>query len=100
MPTPRNITGKQIAIFRQRAGLSQGELATKVQLAGWDISRDVVIGIENSRRQVSDYELTILALVLGVNEGDFFQNRPNDEVILGIAAGVKKTRPGRRPAAQ
>lgn len=41
-------------------------LATKCQLAGWDISRDIIARIELRIRWVADFELVLLAQVLDV----------------------------------
>lgn len=45
---------------------SQATLAAKCQVAGWDISRDVVATIENRARWIGDFELVLLAKVLEV----------------------------------
>ena len=65
--TPRknlNVCGKQVLRMRSEQGLSQTQLATKCQLAGWDISRDIINRIERRIRRVDDLDLAILAQVL------------------------------------
>jgi transcriptional regulator with XRE-family HTH domain len=64
--TPKNIVGPQVARLRYQAGLSQSELAAKLQLAGWDASRGMVAGIEGQVRCVTDREFVLLAKVLSV----------------------------------
>ena len=51
---------------------SQAQLALKLQLFGWDTSRESVTGLENQRRRVPDLELFVLARVLGVGLEDLF----------------------------
>ena len=61
-----NICGGRIREARIRAGLSQEGLAVRMQLAGLQISQMAVSRIETGRRLVADYELPVLAEVLGV----------------------------------
>lgn len=60
----KNVCGPQVARFRNRMGLSQSQLAAKCQLAGWDISRDIIARIEGGVRCVGDLELAALSHVL------------------------------------
>ena len=52
--------------LRNKLGLSQAQFAAKCQLAGWDVSRDIVARIELQVRCVTDIELVTLAGVLRV----------------------------------
>jgi transcriptional regulator with XRE-family HTH domain len=61
---PANIIGPAVRRFRIRAGLSQPAFAAKCQIAGWDISRDIVARIEGGARCVEDRELLKLSEVL------------------------------------
>lgn len=63
----KNICGKRIKEARRRAGLSQSELATQMQLAGIIIERDSISRIEIGTRFVPDYELPIFAKNLKVS---------------------------------
>jgi len=47
-------------------GLSQAQLAAKFQVAGWDLSRDIIARIELQTRCVTDVELIELARILKV----------------------------------
>lgn len=62
----KNVCGPSVARFRNRAGLSQTDLAAKCQLIGWDVSRDIIARIEGRIRWVGDLELALLARALGV----------------------------------
>ena len=62
----RNISGANVREVRQRAGLSQEQLAYKIQIAGLDITQKAISRIETGDRVVADYELEYLADALGV----------------------------------
>ena len=61
-----NVCGPQISRCRNELGWSQAKLAAKCQLAGWDVSRDIIARIELQIRWVGDFELATLAMVLNV----------------------------------
>src|SRR2546423_3352855 len=61
-----NLIGPQVRRLRMKKGWSQEKLATKLQLRGWNISRDSVASLELQRRRVPDCELLFLSRVLGV----------------------------------
>lgn len=65
-----NICGAVVARLRKMAGISQRELADRLQLAGLDIDKNAVQRIECGKRFVTDIEIVALAKVLavGVNE--------------------------------
>jgi transcriptional regulator with XRE-family HTH domain len=64
---PRNIVGPLIRELREKNGLTQAELVAKVNLAGWDVSRDIIARIEGQIRWVADFELVKLAEGLGTD---------------------------------
>ena len=63
----KNICGKRIKAVRKRLGLSQFDLAAKLQVSGVNIERDSVSRIEIGTRFVADYELVALAKILNVS---------------------------------
>jgi transcriptional regulator with XRE-family HTH domain len=67
-----NLIGSQVRRWRTKKGWSQELLATKLQLRGWNISRDSVASLESQRRRVSDCEVMFLARVLGVGIEELF----------------------------
>jgi transcriptional regulator with XRE-family HTH domain len=69
---PLNVVGPQVRKFRARKQWSQDKLALKMQLAGWDLSRNAVTRLENQQRRVPDLELFVLARVLGTSTDSFF----------------------------
>lgn len=70
--TPANIVGPQIRERRNQLGLTQEEFAAKCQLNGLDISRGTLSQIEARLRCVTDDELLMLALTLGVSTDALF----------------------------
>lgn len=59
-----NASGPAIRALRERAGISQEQLAAKLQLAGLNLK--AVSRIETGDRVVPDFELNYFATVLGV----------------------------------
>ena len=62
----KNICGERVREARRRVGLSQQELAAKLQVSGVNIERDSVSRIEIGTRFVADYEIAALCEILGV----------------------------------
>lgn len=67
-----NLVGPQVRKWRVKKGWSQETLAAKLQLRGWNISRDSLASLELQRRRVPDCEMLFLARVLGVKLEDLF----------------------------
>lgn len=61
-----NLSGERVRERRVQMGLSQDTLAAKLQLAGLQIGQMAVSRIETGKRVVPDFELPIIANVLGV----------------------------------
>lgn len=61
-----NTSGERVKETRERAGLSQEQLAARIQLAGLNISQKSISRIETGVRIVADYELAYLADALDV----------------------------------
>lgn len=62
-----NIAGAYVRALRIERGLSQEQLAAKLQLLGYSIGQKAVSRMETGDRVVTDYELLLLAQVLGVS---------------------------------
>jgi transcriptional regulator with XRE-family HTH domain len=58
--------------LRTNKGWTQNQLALKLQLFGWDTSRESVTRLENQSRRVPDLELFVVAKILGVKADDLF----------------------------
>ncbi|WP_288175803.1 helix-turn-helix domain-containing protein [Sporofaciens musculi] len=72
MPKPtgssgeKNLVSSRLIELRRQQGLSQRDLAHKLQLAGYDMDKNVITRIETNKRYVTDIELRALSQVLGV----------------------------------
>ena len=62
----KNVIFEFIKINRMKMGLTQAELAAKLQLMNVNIDQQMVSKIENNTRMVTDYELICLCSVLNI----------------------------------
>lgn len=73
MPKPRTHTGeknlisKRLIALRAKHGLSQRDLARQLQLAGYDMDKNVITRIETNKRYVTDLELKALTEIFHVS---------------------------------
>ncbi|MCX4297252.1 MAG: helix-turn-helix transcriptional regulator [Lachnospiraceae bacterium] len=81
MPKPKtssgekNLISKRLIALRKKHYLSQRDLSNKLQLAGYDMDKNVITHIETNKRYVTDIEIRALAHIFGVScdyliEGD------------------------------
>jgi len=75
-----NICGDHIRIARERMGLSQEQLAAKIQLLGHPITQKAVSRIETGLRIVPDFELPLLADALNVSVMELLGTRTPVEI--------------------
>ena len=72
MPKPKtssgekNLIAKNLIELRKAHHISQRLLAYKLQLAGYDMDKNVITRIETNKRYVTDIELKALCEVFGV----------------------------------
>ena len=59
--------GKNIRILREKAGLTQEQLAAKLQLGGCDITRSAVAKIEVGQRHLYPDELILIRKILNTS---------------------------------
>ena len=62
-----NVCGKNIAALRKQQGISQRELAQRLQLMGYDMDKNAVQRVESGQRFVTDIEVEAFAKVFGVS---------------------------------
>lgn len=72
MTAPLNLVGPQVRKFRIGKNFTQEAFAAKLQVEGWDVSRESLAKLESQFRRVPDCELLFLAKVLGVAVMDLF----------------------------
>ena len=63
----KHLIGMRLIELRKQHGLSQRALAQKLQLAGYDMDRNVITRIETNKRYVTDIELKALAYIFDVS---------------------------------
>ena len=62
-----NVCGERVRLARKRKGLSQEQLAVRMQLTGHSITQKAVSRLEAGVRVVPDYEVPLLARALEVS---------------------------------
>ena len=65
----KNICGARVKEARKRLGLTQDDLAAKLQVSGVVIERNSISRIESGVRFIADYELLALSKILNVTPG-------------------------------
>ena len=71
--TSKNIIGNKIRTLRKQTGLTQKELAEKLQLEGHEFSDLTILRIEQGKRFVPDYEVAILADFFGITTDELLK---------------------------
>ena len=72
MPKPRSTTGKknlisnQLIELRKAHNYSQRDLARELQLAGYDMDKNVITRIETNKRFVTDIEIRAFSEIFNV----------------------------------
>ena len=70
-PKERNI-GRKVAQYREARGLTQKELAARLQTLGCDMTSEMIWEAENGRRNLSIFEIDKLVEVLDVDYNALF----------------------------
>jgi transcriptional regulator with XRE-family HTH domain len=83
-----NVVGRQIGRLRYQRGMTQEELAIKLQLAGWETAtRSCVSKIESGLIKVPDYMLCCFAPILGIQPGELLPKIDSTKDIHDIIVG-------------
>ena len=64
--------GKNIRALRERAGLTQEQVAARLQLGGCDITRSAVAKIEVGQRHLYPDEIILFTKILNASYDDIF----------------------------
>ena len=67
-----NVVGPQIRKLRYQQGCSQAQLVVKIQIKGWNLSRESLAKIEAKLHKVTDTELLYFADVLRTSVPDLY----------------------------
>ena len=65
--------GNNIRMLREKAGMTQEELATKLQIAGCDITRSAVAKIEVGQRHLYPDEIILIKKIIKVSYDEIFK---------------------------
>ena len=65
--------GNNIRKLRERAGLTQEQVAAKLQTSGCDITRSAVAKIEVGQRHIYPDEIILFSSILGVSYEEIFE---------------------------
>ena len=66
----KNIIFENLKALREKKGMSQSNLAAKLQTMNVNIDQQMISKIEKNNRQVTDYELACLCKCLSVTPND------------------------------
>src|SRR5262245_57283877 len=84
----QNIVGPQIRGFRYALAWSRSKLAVKLQLLGFDMSRESLAKVESQIHKVEDFQLPYYARALSVQVADLFpplpSGKPINDVIMAL----------------
>ena len=70
----KNLIHKRVKLYRMMKGLTQEQLAAKMQTLNVTIEQQMISKIEHNSRLVTDYELVSFSSVLGVERKDLLQD--------------------------
>jgi transcriptional regulator with XRE-family HTH domain len=87
---PLNDIGPQVRTLRRQRGWTQDILAAKLQIGGWDISREGLAKVETQRHQVLAEQLLVLMRVFRVGLEAFLpkdKRYGNNENFAGSTGG-------------
>jgi len=66
----KNIISEKLKALREEKGLSQNNLAAKLQTMNVNIDQQMISKIEKNNRQVTDYELACICKCLSVTPNE------------------------------
>lgn len=73
-----NAIGSKIKEYRLKNGITQKELAEKMQLFGIDLNKNSLQKIENGNRILKEYELAVISIILDVSADELLKDCIND----------------------
>lgn len=75
----KNIISGRLTALRENCGYSQRDLADKLQLADFDVDKNMITRIETNNRYVSDFEIKALSEFFGVSYSFLLDGIPTAE---------------------
>ncbi len=76
----KNLIGKKLLALRLTHNLSQRDLATKLQLAGYNLDKNVITRIETDKRYVSDMELKGICEIFNISSDELLEIKTSDDL--------------------
>ncbi len=70
------MVGQNIRQLRENQGMTQDELAAKLQLSGCDITRSAIAKIEVGQRHLYPDEVILIRKILGTSYDEIFDIEP------------------------
>ena len=63
----KNVVGVHVREVREKLGITQEQLAIRLEMAGWPVDRFTISKIERGERQVLDTEVQLIAKAMKVS---------------------------------
>ena len=63
----KNLISERLILLRSEHHMSQRDLASRLQMAGYDMDKNVITRIETNKRYVTDLELRALTQIFHVS---------------------------------
>lgn len=88
MPKPRSLSGEKNLISQHLIDLrKEHNLSRKLQLAGYDMDKNIITRIETNRRYVTDIEIRALAHIFDVTCDYLIEGKA--DYLKGLALTIK-----------
>ena len=70
----KNVIGKRLSVLRKEKGITQSDLAARMQTLNVNIEQQIISKIEKDQRQVTDYELACFCKCLSVEPNEILKD--------------------------
>ena len=70
----KNVIAERLRYYRERKGLTQGQLAARLQTMNVNTDQQMISRIERNQRLVTDYEFACLCIALDITERDLLSD--------------------------
>lgn len=70
----KNVIGKCLSVLRKEKGITQSDLAARMQTLNVNIDQQMISKIEKNQRQVTDYELACFCKCLSVEPNEILKD--------------------------
>ncbi len=70
----KNVISGQLKYYRQKKGITQGDLSARMQTFGVNIDQQMISKIEHNHRFVTDYELVCFCRALDISVLDLLRD--------------------------